>query len=66
MSVVPFRTKPSLQVVVQREPKLNSPCGPEQNEEPSGGDLRVGHLFAAMETEKEEFLGKDLKISHIN
>ena len=49
MSAVPFRTKPSWQADVHREPKLKSPCGAEQTKEPWEGEFRVGHLLAAGE-----------------
>ena len=49
VSAVPFRTKPSSQVDLHWEPKLNSSWGSEQIKEPWEGEIRVGHLLAAGE-----------------
>lgn len=52
VSAAPFNTKPSSQVDLHWEPKLNSPWGSEQNKEPWEGELRVGHLFAGKGTQR--------------
>lgn len=63
ISAVPSRTKPSSQVIVQLEPKLNSPWGSEQFKTPWSGDSRVGHLLAGMEEKREGLLGLDAQLT---
>lgn len=50
VSAVPFSTKPSSQVMLHWEPKLNSAWGSEHSNRPCRGALRAGHLLA---TERE-------------
>lgn len=49
VSAVPFRTKPSSQVDLHWEPKLNSWWRSEQIKDPWEGGFRVGHRLAAGE-----------------